>query len=113
MKLLLDESVDRRLARHLPPPAFSVDTVAGIGWASTGNGLLISRAATAGYEALITRDGGIAYQQNLDHLPLPVVFLDAFRNGMEYLEPLVPELIDLLRSPLHNRVYIVPRPLQT
>ncbi len=64
MKLLLDESVPRRLAASFPE-SFTVHTVQQMGWAGTGNGLLLSLAAGRGVDALVTVDRGIEHQQNL------------------------------------------------
>ncbi len=111
MKLLLDENVPRRLARHLRPPTFAVHTVPGVGWTGIRNGTLIARAARHGYHALITFDRNIAHQQNLDLLPLPVVLIATIHNGIKHIEPHVPELIQLLTSPnLDNTHHTVPRP---
>ena len=46
MKLLLDESVPRRLASSFPE-AFTLRTVQEMGWAGTGNGLLLSLSYSA------------------------------------------------------------------
>ena len=65
MKILLDECVPRPLARHLQ--GHEVQTVPQAGWASTVNGPLI-KLAEADFEAFITVDKGIRYQQNHDLL---------------------------------------------
>ena len=54
MKLLLDESVPRRLARSFPE-SFTLHTVQEMGWAGIANGLLLSLAAAWGFEAMTTR----------------------------------------------------------
>ena len=51
MKLLLDESVPRRLASSLPE-AFTLRTVQEMGWAGTGKGCQTGRV-------LLRRDGTI------------------------------------------------------
>ena len=51
MKLLLDESVPRRLASSFPE-AFTLRTVQEMGWAGTGNGCQTGRV-------LLRRDGTI------------------------------------------------------
>ena len=75
MKLLLDESVPRRLARSFPE-SFAVRTVQDMGWAGTPNGLLLSLAAAEGFDALVTVDRGIEHQQNVNELPIPVIVMD-------------------------------------
>ena len=76
MKLLLDESVPRRLASSFPK-SFTVHTVQQMGWGGTGNGLLLSMAAREDFDAFITVDRGIEHQQNMSDLPLPIIFSSA------------------------------------
>ena len=107
MKLLLDESVPRRLAASFPA-AFTVRTVQEMGWAGAGNGRLLALAAGEGFDALITVDRGIEHQQNIDALPVPVVIMLAARNRLAELLPLVPPVVDVLSGELQKRVYRVP-----
>ena len=107
MKLLLDESVPRRLAASFPA-SFTLRTVQEMGWAGTGNGLLLQLAATEGFEALVTVDRGIEHQQNVSELPIPVIIMLAPRSRLAELQPLVPGVARLLSDPLENRIYRVP-----
>lgn len=106
MKLLLDESVPKRLAASFPD-SFTLHTVQEMGWSGTGNGLLLSLAARERFDALITVDRGIEHQQNLEALPIPVVIMLAARNRLTELQPLVPALVDLLSGDLQKRIYRV------
>ena len=106
MRLLLDESVPRRLGLRFPA-TYDVRTVPEMGWAGTGNGALLRLAAEHGLDALVTVDRGIAYQQNLDALPVPVVVLRAVRNRLEELEPLVPKVSRILSDALRKQIYFV------
>lgn len=63
-----------------------------MGWASVGNGELLRRAA-AQFDALLTADQNIEFQQNLTTLPLAIVVLVAHSNRLESLEPLLPEVL--------------------
>ena len=108
MKLLLDESVPRRLASSFPT-SFTVRTVQQMGWAGTGNGLLLSLAAGEGFHALLTVDRGIEHQQNIYDLPLPVIIMLGVRNRLAELKPLVPGVMEVLSGELHRRIYRVPR----
>jgi predicted nuclease of predicted toxin-antitoxin system len=74
MRLLLDESVPRRLKRSLPRHA--VRNVVEMGWDGIRNGELLARAANE-FDALVTVDKNLQYQQNLDNLPIAVIVLDA------------------------------------
>ena len=107
MKLLLDESVPRRLALSFPG-SFTMRTVQDMGWAGTANGLLLSLAAAEGFDALVTVDRGIEYQQNPSTLPIPVIIMLAPRNRLADLQPLVPFVASLLSDRLKNRIYRVP-----
>ena len=107
MKLLLDESVPRRLALSFPE-SFTLHTVQEMGWAGTGNGLLLSLAASQGFDAFITVDRGIEHQQNANELPIPVVIMLAARNRLAELQPLVPRVMDVLSGDLQRRIYRVP-----
>ncbi len=78
-----------------------------MGWAGMGNGVLLRLAADHGFDALVTVDRGIAYQQNLDDLPVPVVVMLALRNRLEELEPLVPEVIRVLSEALSKQIHVV------
>lgn len=107
MKLLLDESVPRRLASSFPD-SFEVHTVQQMGWAGAKNGDLLRMSAELGFDAFLTVDQGIEYQQNLVGLALPVIIMIAHRNRLQELHPLVPEVIAVLSEDLQSRIYRVP-----
>ena len=106
MKLLLDGSVPRRLASSFPG-AFTLRTVQEMGRAGTGNGLLLSLAAGEDFDAFITVDRGIEHQQNTNGLPLPIIIMPGVRNRLAELQPLVPNVVDVLSGDLHRRIYRV------
>ena len=93
MKILLDECVDRRLARDLADHA--VTTVPKRGWAGIKNGELL-RLAAKEYDAFITVDRQISAEQELNTSDIAVVLLRARSNRLEDLRPLVPELLKTL-----------------
>ena len=103
MKLLLDESVPRRLASSFPE-AFTLHTVQEMGWAGTGNGLLSSLAAEEGFDAFTTVDRGIKHQQNTNDLPLPIIIMLGVRNRLAELQPLVPGVTQVLFGHLQRRI---------
>ncbi len=106
MKLLLDESVPRRLARYFPE-SLSLHTVQEMGWTGADNGLLLSLAADREFAAVITVDRGIEHQQNANELPIPVVIMIAVRNRLQELRSLVPGVLAILSGDLQRRVYRV------
>jgi len=89
MRLLLDESVPRRLRRALPEHV--VRTAVEMGWSGVKNGELLLLAA-AEFDALITVDQNLPHQQNVANLPIAVIVLVAASNELETLLPLIPNL---------------------
>jgi len=71
MRLLLDENLPHAFRHKLP--GHDVATVAYMGWSATKNGELLTKAATAGFDAVITLDSGVAYQHNIAALPVAVI----------------------------------------
>jgi hypothetical protein len=63
MRILLDEKAPSGLRRLLA--GHDVRTVPEMGWNGYTNGQLLSEAERAGFEALITGDRSLPYQQNL------------------------------------------------
>ena len=89
MKLLLDESVPRRLKRSLD--GHDVRTVGDMGWSGIKNGQLLLLAA-AQFDVFVTVDKNLSYQQNLTALPVAVILLEARTVQLKELVALVPEL---------------------
>jgi hypothetical protein len=89
MRLLLDECVPTRLRRSLP--MHQVSTVVLEGWSGVKNGKLLALAATK-FDAFVTVDKNLPYQQNAATLPIAVVVLDTVSNELPYLLPLLPAL---------------------
>lgn len=95
MRLLLDESLPRPLADLLT--GHDVRTVTQMGWTSLSNGALLRQAAPT-FDALLTADQHIEFQQNVKTLPLAVVVLIAESNRLESLEPLLPDILQVLET---------------
>ena len=95
MRLLLDECVPTRLRRALP--GHQVSTVVLEGWSGIKNGKLLALAATE-FDAFITVDKNLPYQQNTSALPVAVLVLDSISNELPYLLPLVPALEEVLAN---------------
>jgi predicted nuclease of predicted toxin-antitoxin system len=96
MKLLLDENLPHRLRALLV--GHDVFTVAYMNWKGIENGDLLALAAEAGFDAVITKDSGIEYEHNLVKLPCSVVILEAASNSLRDIQPLVPSLLNALRT---------------
>ncbi len=95
MRLLLEESVPSRLRRTSPNHV--VKTVVKMGWGGFRNGNLMGLAA-ADFDALVTVDKNLPYQQNLSSPPISIVVLDAYSNELSALLPLVPGLEKMLAT---------------
>ena len=89
MRLLLDECVPARLRRALP--SHQVSTAVIEGWSGIKNGELLALAATK-FDAFVTVDKNLPYQQNTAVLPVAVLVLDAVSSELPYLLPLMPAL---------------------
>jgi len=93
MRILLDESLPRRLKAELM--GHDVSTVVECGWSGVKNGKLLALAAVR-FDVFITADQNLPYQQNLAALPVSVIVLVAHDNRLQTLQGLVPELLTQL-----------------
>ena len=109
MRVLLDEmlpvSVRGLLPRH------DVVTAAFAGLGGLPNGELIRRAISAGFDAIVTLDRGIAHQQNLARHPIAFVLIpdndvDMTRNYADELDAAIAEAAPgtVVRVPLRRAV---------
>jgi predicted nuclease of predicted toxin-antitoxin system len=73
MKLLLDENLPHLLRHEIP--GHECFTVAYMRWSGIENGELLTHAASASFDALLTKDANLQYEQNLVNLPIAVVIL--------------------------------------
>jgi hypothetical protein len=73
-------------------------------WGGIRNGELLVRAANE-FDALVTVDKNLQFQQNLDALPIAVIVLDAKSNELPYLLPLIPKLEEALAN-LRPRTFV-------
>lgn len=89
MKLLLDECIDRRLAKEIE--GHEVVTVPQAGWAGIQNGELLRRAQEQ-FDVFVTVDRNLCFQQHLPQFTIAVIVLQAPTNRLKDLRPLVPQL---------------------
>lgn len=73
MKILFDQGTPVPLRNHLPHHI--VETAYEKSWSNLKNGDLLTQAEAAGFEALITTDQNLRYQQNLSGRRISVVVL--------------------------------------
>ena len=72
-------------------------TAADAGWGGLKNGALLERAAEQ-FEVFVTVDGSIRHQQRLEKYQIIFVLLEAVRNDIVLLEPLVPRVLEALAT---------------
>ena len=89
MRLLLDEHLPIGLAAEFPGHA--VHTVSGRGRSGIKNGELLRRM-NGQYDALVTMDRSIEFQQRIATLRFGIVLVRARSNRMQDLMPLVPSI---------------------
>ncbi len=89
MRVLLDESLPRKLKEHLPE--HTVFTVPEIGWAGKKNGELL-RIAEERFDVFLTPDAQLPDQQNLAGLRLSIIVVSARSSDIADLIPLIQTL---------------------
>ena len=98
MKLLLDENLPKRLKSEFPN--HTVFTVADMKWNGKKNGELLSLLLENNFDALITFDKNLQYQQNFNKYKFPVLVLNAKDNTYATLKNFSTKIIDVLEKPL-------------
>lgn len=68
------------------------------GWSGRKNGELLTLAETAGFQAFLTMDRGLEYQQNLKGRSIALVLIHTKSNRLADLLPHVPEILKVLGS---------------
>ena len=91
MRVLLDEHLPVDLVPELQ--GHDVDTVVGRGWAGVKNSELLRRVRDQ-YNAFITMDRAIEFQQNIPALPFGVILV----------RPLVPAILDAIAAAKPGRL---------
>jgi hypothetical protein len=104
MRILLDECVPRRFRHELL--GYEVCTVPEMGWASFKNGVLLA-SASGKFDVLVTTDQRLTYQQNVSGFEIAIVVLAVRRNKLEFLLPLVLQLLKVLKEVKPGEVHRV------
>ena len=89
MKILLDEMVPRDLRTFIL--GHDVYSVQYMGWGSFKNGVLLKKADPV-FDAFITVDQSLQFQQNFAGYKMCFVILEPKRNIISHLIPMLPEL---------------------
>jgi hypothetical protein len=93
LRVLLDECLPRRLARLLT--GHEVKTVPQMDWAGLENGALLS-LADGRFDAFVTIDRSLSFQQNISRFKLFLVVLHAKSNRLSDVAPLAPGILKAL-----------------
>ncbi len=104
MRILLDECIPKQFGRFLKGHSFS--TVGQAGWAGIKNGKLL-KLAQEQFQAFITVDQNLRFQQNFDQLSITVIVLQAHSNALEDLVPFLPKLLAVLSEPLPGNAIVL------
>jgi len=70
------------------------------------NGELLRRIAAAGFDAMLTVDKNLQFQQNASKLPFAVVVMDTVSNSLAALRPCVPAALRALVDAKPGSVYV-------
>jgi len=104
VRILLDECLDWRLSRSIA--GHEVASISQIGWAGIKNGELLARAA-ARFDAFVTVDRNLSFQQNVREARIAVIVLHARTNRLADLLSLVPGLLAAIDSATPGAIAIV------
>jgi|SRR5277367_3693059 len=86
MKILIDECAPRALKASLAQHGHACRTVQEAGWSGKSNGELLNLAETS-FDAFVTLDTNLRYQQNLTGRRIAVVVIGAPSNRLSQLSP--------------------------
>jgi predicted nuclease of predicted toxin-antitoxin system len=92
MKVLVDECAPKALKTFLTKHGHECRTVQEAGWSGKENGELLALAETK-FEALVTVDTNLRYQQNLAGRRIAIVVLQSSSNRLEHLRPYFPACV--------------------
>ncbi len=77
-------------------------------WSGKKNGELLKLLAEHQFEAFLTADKKMRYEQNWQHYTIPVIFLDVPNLKYDTVKLLVPQVLALLAQPgLAGGVHVV------
>lgn len=96
MRILLDACVPERLGAFLTGHEVQPVRVA-FGTTDVDDGPVVERAV-AQFDAFVTVDKNLRFQQNLGGRPVRIILLRAHSNALEHLVPLVPALLATLED---------------
>jgi predicted nuclease of predicted toxin-antitoxin system len=106
MRILIDECTPRALKKHLITQGHECQTVQEAGWAGKQNGELLSLAEAA-FDALVTVDTNLRYQQNLVGRKIAIVVLQSSSNRLDHLRQHFPAVLSALEKIKPGEIILV------
>jgi PIN like domain len=103
VRILFDECTPRPLLRELP--GLDAVHVLDLGWQGRKNGVLLASMRAEGFTVFITVDRNLPYQQNIAASGVAVIVLEAAKNRLSDLRPLMPRVRSMLDGLVPGRVY--------
>lgn len=104
MRVLLDSNLPRAFASLLP--GHRTDTTHQRRWSDLDDGPLLD-AAESEYDAFITMDQSLQFQQNLRGRQIRIVVIRAPRNNLPTLAPIAPAVLEVLGQMSPGQLRIV------
>ena len=104
MRVLLDSNLPRAFASLLP--GHKIETTHQRRWSDLDDGALLD-ATQADFDALITMDQNLRFQQNLSGRALRIVLVRAYSNRLTVLAPAAPEVLRALAEMMPGELRIV------
>src|SRR6478736_3012577 len=98
MRLLLDENLPKRLKQDFNE--HEIYTASDKGWTGISNGKLLSLLVENKFDALLTFDKNLQYQQNFSKYTISVLILNASDNSYLTIKELVPKIKEVLSEEL-------------
>jgi predicted nuclease of predicted toxin-antitoxin system len=95
MRILIDECLNRRLARALT--GHYAVSVQKMGWGGLKNGALLAEAEKQ-FDVFLTGDRNLTFQQNVTQYRIAVVVLHAPSTQLHHTLPLMPKVLAALPS---------------
>jgi len=108
VKVLVDENLDETFPEFLPN--HDVTHVVVAGWQGIKNGVLLEKAASAGFQALISADKNMPYQQTMKGRSLFLIVLDIHPNILVNQVACVEMIEAQIQTAVPGKVYVVEGP---
>jgi len=103
---LLDENLPKKLKINFAAE-HQVFTVREKSWNGKRNGELLGLITLDGFDAFVTIDKNLQFQQNIRRFLIKLIILDAPNNKIETLIPYIEKLTAIFSAPLESQIVIV------